>query len=58
MLGGLVFGLIVAWIVSFFGGDKILIQGILELTGKNITMAGYYTIFLLLGLIGGALKRD
>jgi len=54
---GLIFGLIVGWFVSLFGGDTLVIQGIFELTGKEISSAGYYTIFALLGLIGGLLKH-
>lgn len=56
MLIGLIFGLIVGWILSLFGGDLLLIQGFFELTGKQISSAGYYTIFALLGLIGGLIK--
>ncbi len=57
MLGGLVVGLIVGWIVSLFGGDNLLIQGIKEITGNSITSAGYYTIFAIIGLLGGVMKR-
>jgi hypothetical protein len=57
LLVGLIFGLIVAWFVALFGGDLLLIQGIFELTGKEISSAGYYTIFALLGLTGGAFKN-
>ncbi|HHZ02955.1 MAG TPA: hypothetical protein GX396_08500 [Tissierellia bacterium] len=54
---GIVYGLIVGWFFSLFGGNTLIIQGILELTGKEITDAGYYTIFALLGLMGGAIKN-
>ncbi len=57
MLFGLLFGIIIGWFVSLFGGDILIIQGILELTGREIGSAGYYTIFALLGLIGGAIKK-
>ncbi|KUO50378.1 MAG: hypothetical protein APF76_11780 [Desulfitibacter sp. BRH_c19] len=57
MLGGVIAGLIVGWVISMFGGNDLLIQGILELTGKNISNAGYYTILALLGAIGGALNN-
>jgi hypothetical protein len=56
MLIGLISGLIVGWLVSLFGGDSLIIQGIFELTGKQISIAGYYTIFSLVGLIGGLIK--
>lgn len=54
---GIVYGLIAGWFFSLFGGNTLIIQGILELTGKEITDAGYYTIFALLGLMGGAIKN-
>ncbi|HQD41748.1 MAG: hypothetical protein GXY97_02070 [Clostridiales bacterium] len=52
----LLFGLIVGWLVSLFGGDILIIQGVSELIGREISSAGYYTIFALLGLIGGIIK--
>ncbi|NLT95374.1 MAG: hypothetical protein GXW85_07560 [Clostridia bacterium] len=55
LIVGLISALIVAWFFALFGGDTLIIQGILELTGKEIGAAGYYTIFALLGLIGGAM---
>ncbi|NMA01178.1 MAG: hypothetical protein GX923_01265 [Clostridia bacterium] len=57
LLAGLVFGLIVGWVVSLFGGNTLIIQGIFELTGKEISNAGYYTIFAFLGLISSAIKK-
>lgn len=57
LLAGLVFGLAVGWFVSLFGGNILIIQGVLELTGKEIGNAGYYTIFALLGAISALLKN-
>lgn len=57
MLWGLIAGLLVAWLVSLFGADRLIIQGFFELTGKPISLAGYYTVFALLGLLGGVLRR-
>lgn len=57
MLSGLIFGIVIGWLVSLFGGDTLLINGITELTGNNITSAGYYTIFAIIGLVGGVLKK-
>jgi hypothetical protein len=57
MLGGLLVGLVVGWVVSLFGGDQLIIQGIREITGNSITSAGYYTIFAIIGLLGGVLKN-
>jgi hypothetical protein len=56
LLFGVISALIVGWFFSLFGGDDLIIKGILELTGKEITSAGYYTIFALVGLFGGALR--
>lgn len=39
MVIGLVFGLIVGWFISLFGANTLIIQGIFELTGKEISIA-------------------
>lgn len=57
MLGGLVIGLVVGWIVSLFGGDLLIIRGTQELTGNAITSSGYYTMFAIIGLLGGVFKK-
>jgi len=57
MLGGLVVGLVVGWIVSLFGGDVLIMNGIHELTGNSVSSAGYYTIFAIIGLLGGVFKK-
>ncbi len=56
MLGGFLIGILVAWILSFFGIDSMIIQGLNELFKIEITSAGYYTLFALIGLVGGAIK--
>jgi hypothetical protein len=56
MLGGLLVGLAVGWILAMFGANDLLIQGVLELTGRTISDAGYYTILAFLGAIGGAIN--
>ena len=56
MLGGLLVGLAVGWILAMFGANDLLIQGVLELTGRAISDAGYYTILAFLGAIGGAIN--
>jgi len=55
MLGGVVAGLALGWVLAMFGVDNVLIRGIMELTGKTISNAGYYTIFAFIGAIGGAI---
>lgn len=56
MLFGVIMGLIAAWILTMFGIEALLIEGISELTGKDIGISGYYTIFALIGLFGGVFK--
>jgi len=48
--------LLVAWILSWFGFDDLFTKGFNELTGKNITTAGYYIVFCLVGLTFDLLK--
>lgn len=43
--------LILAWFLSLFGFDHVFIQGANELFGVRITIAGYYLIFFLVGLL-------
>lgn len=57
MLLGTIGGILVAWILSLVGIDQLLIQGIAEIFGKQIGISGYYTIFAIIGLIGGAWKK-
>lgn len=42
--------LILAWILSLFEFDAVFVTGISELFGINISIAGYYVIFFLVGL--------
>jgi hypothetical protein len=57
MLGGLLVGLVIGWVLAMFGVNDLLIQGISELTGKTISDAGYYTILAFIGAIGGAITE-
>lgn len=43
--------LILACILSLFGFDTIFVAGVNELFGINISIAGYYVIFFLVGLL-------
>lgn len=59
MLGGFCSGLIVAWILSFFGVNEIMIEIIQPLVKEIIlTDAHYYLFFALIGLIGCAIKGN
>lgn len=57
MLIGFISGLIVAFILSLFSVDTMIIQVIQEIFSKDISTATYYIGFGLIGLIGGAFKR-
>ena len=47
MIGGLIIG----WILSLFGFDDLFIKGFGEMFGRDITIAGYYVCFFLIGAI-------
>jgi len=51
-MGGVIGGLIIAWILTWFGVDNIIISGIAELFKFQIGLAGYYVLFALAGFIG------
>jgi hypothetical protein len=44
-------GLFIAWILNQFEFGNLFIQGIKELFNIDITIAGYYIIFFIGGLI-------
>lgn len=52
MLGGFIGGIFTAWFLTWFGIDEIIIQGVKDLFGWEITEASYYLIFGIMGLGG------
>lgn len=44
-------GLLAAFILNLFGFGRIMTKGVFELTGVSITIAGYYVIFFIIGII-------
>lgn len=56
MLSGLLGGLLVAWILSLFDFDKMVINSIYEVFDIEISKDLYYVIFALIGLISYLLK--
>lgn len=44
--------LIIAWILTLFNFEKLVIQAFKELFGKDITQATYYFLFLVIGIFG------
>lgn len=57
MLDGFVGGLIVAWILSLFDVDSMVLEVCQSFTDIQLTTSYYYIGFALIGLIGGAFKR-
>lgn len=56
MLSGLLGGLLVAWILSLFDFDKMVINSIYEVFDIEVSKDLYYVIFALIGLISHILK--
>lgn len=58
MLGGFCGGLIVAWILSLFGIDQMIIEVFQPFVNTvQLSSSHYYIAFALIGLIGGAITR-
>lgn len=58
MLGGLLMGLLIAWILSIFNFDYMFINAVYELLGLKISTDVYYVVLVLLGLIYGIINKD
>lgn len=58
MLGGLLWGLLIAWILSIFNFDYMFINTVYELLRLKISTDVYYVVFALLGLIYGIINKD
>ncbi|HHD2754003.1 TPA: hypothetical protein ACOTG0_002848 [Clostridium perfringens] len=56
MLRGLLGGLLVAWILSLFDFDNMVINSIHEVFDIEVSKDLYYVIFALIGLISHILK--
>lgn len=56
MLSGLLGGLFVAWILSLFDFDSMVINSIHEVFDIEVSRDLYYVIFALIGLISHILK--
>lgn len=50
-MGGIISGMLIAWILTWFKVDRIIIQGVWELFRMHIGIAGYYVIFAIAGLL-------
>jgi len=58
VLGGLLWGLLITWMLSIFNFDYMFINGVYELWGLKISTDVYYVVFALLGLICGIINKD
>ncbi|XZK30623.1 hypothetical protein ACSXCN_03725 [Clostridium perfringens] len=58
MLGGLLWGLLITWILSIFNFDYMFINAVYELWRLKISTDVYYVVFALLGLICGIINKD
>ncbi|XZM23692.1 hypothetical protein ACSXAD_10095 [Clostridium perfringens] len=58
MLGGLLWGLLIAWILSIFNFNYMFINAVYELLRLKISTDVYYVVFALLGLIYGIISKD
>lgn len=59
MLGGFIGGLIVAWILSLFGVDAMILEVVQPFVETvKLTNSHYYVAFGLIGLIGGAFSSN
>ena len=51
-MNGIIGGLFLAWVLTWFNVDRIIIDGINELFAMSISKAGYYVLFAIIGFIG------
>ena len=58
MLGGLLWGLLIAWILSIFNFNYMFINAVYELLRLKISTDVDYVLFVLLGLIYGIINKD
>ena len=58
MLGGLLWGLLIAWILSIFNFNYMFINAVYGLLRLKISTDVYYVVFALLGLIYGIINKD
>ena len=56
MLNGLVYGLLVGWILTCFDVDKIAIDVLQPFTDVTLTQSHYYFVLGIIGLISGVIS--
>ena len=58
MLGGLLWCILIAWILSIFNFNYMFINAVYELLRLKISTDVDYVVFALLGLIYGIINKD
>lgn len=58
MLEGFVGGLFTAWVLTWFGVDKMIIESLYEVFDVSISVSVYYIGFGIIGLVGGAFRKN
>lgn len=48
--------LFVAWILSLFGVDQMLLSAVQPMVHQHLIEGDYYSAFILLGLVGGVFR--
>lgn len=56
MLGGFIFGFIVAWLLSCFGVDQMVLEVVQPMVSMQLTASHFYVALGLIGLVGGAFR--
>jgi hypothetical protein len=51
MLGGFIGGLFIAWILTWFNVQTIIIAGVFDLFGFTLTIPAYYVVAGIIGAI-------
>lgn len=49
--------LLIAFILDTIDVDTVLIEGIYDLTGYQLTNSAYYVVFALIGVVSGLLRK-
>ncbi|MBE3101007.1 MAG: hypothetical protein IMZ47_01905 [Firmicutes bacterium] len=55
-MNGIIGGLFLAWVLTWFNVDRIIIDGINELFALSISTAGYYVLFAIIGFISNVVS--
>jgi len=57
IFSGIIYGLVVAFILTLFGFDNIFIKGVSGFSKMEITTSHYYLAFAILGILGEFFKN-